>query len=615
MVKNKYENEKGYTLLLAVLIGFLFSIIAVSLISITASGTKNNTAREDQLQATSLSEKGITHISEYINASLRARLGNDGMLQDAFIKELNDELNQLDCETGESLEISSETGDYKVCVKEYEDADMPTKKKVTFESTGMVDGVEKTSYTTVLLGATGMPDALNYALGVHCKTGKCDDFEGEGNLFLHGGVQIEGDFKVDGNIITSKKGYAYLNGEKWIDSLYPTIKPGPGSQSSKAEVVLGKEVYTFEGPPPTRVKDYANHISRTNFSNYTKATHNLESAFTHAPVITSRNPIRDEVSIEDYEELYKFNKDGADVLINSARIRDEIHEDGKVFPYPHEYRNGQCLRWEYVWFIPVRCIEYEKIEVPIHVNQFEMYGENAFKNFATDKPLHIYAPNQNSKTEITIGKHNEGSYQGGMYIGGDLTIGNTSITEDDPSKFQDISISGNIFVDGDLTIWGANVDFNSIIYVTGDVEVQYSTINGMKNEDGTRGTLILFADGQIYFANNSVNQDDPSNITGYFYSNDKFEMFGVGSNIRIEGGISARRVVLNAIRGRAKNNRFDGSQRITNNRYFEGVEGQAKRDSRLQVIYNPGVVGTYSELQLEAPIVRNVDKPEIISRE
>lgn len=172
-------------------------------------------------------------------------------------------------------------------------------------------------------------------------------------------------------------------------------------------------------------------------------------------------------------------------------------------------------------------------------------------------------------------------------------------------------MDGPIFVNGDLTIRGADAEFNSIMYVMRDVTIEYSRINGL----GQNGSLIIFANGNINIRNNSVNQDEPSNIKGFFYSEQALEMFGVGSNIRIEGGISARRIVLNAIRGRASNQNFSGAQKITNNDYFEGAQNQIGKLSRLQIIYDPEIINTYADIKSREPVIKNLDPPKIINRD
>jgi len=150
------------------------------------------------------------------------------------------------------------------------------------------------------------------------------------------------------------------------------------------------------------------------------------------------------------------------------------------------------------------------------------------------------------------------------------------------------------------------------MYVDGDVKIEYSRINGL-NKNGREGSLIIFANGKIDIQNNSLYQDEPSQIKGFFYSEKELEMYGVGSNIRIEGGISARKIVLNAIRGRASNQRFENAQKYSND-YYEGVEGQRTRPSRLQIVYDPEIINTYSDIKSQEPVITDVDFPILLDR-
>src|SRR5699024_10849039 len=94
---------------------------------------------------------------------------------------------------------------------------------------------------------------------------------------------------------------------------------------------------------------------------------------------------------------------------------------------------------------------------------------------------------------------------------------------------------------------------NLTIYTTGNVTIRYPTIEGKEYLDGREGSLIMFSEGKINIANNSLYLDEPSELKGFFYSEQALEMFGVGINIKIHGGIAARRITLNAIRGNYRN--------------------------------------------------------------
>lgn len=592
MKKRMLKNENGYSFFIALLVSVLFIVLAVSLLSVTMSGLTKTTTREQIVQSTELSDKGMKHIVQDIYTELKNAIDPEiGLPSAEFQTTLVHTLEDYLCDGGsKTLTVDAETGRYETCIDEINDeAGNQLRKIVSLKSTGIVDGKERTIMFTVAIGADPVPDALNYALGVHktCTQNR-NCIDGEGNLFLHGASEIVGDVKVDGNIVTSDKAYALLDGyDRWIESLYPSIKPRHSLSTPK--LVLGGKIYILTKNP----NDYKTHIRRTNFnvSGYREAA--VNEAFAHPPQLVQRSPVRQKIEITEQRQNYRFRmNDSGVVKLDSGSdltFQNERHSGKKVFAY-----HRSCI----LFFCE------DKTD-----GNYIMTGNNVFGQFATDGNLTI--------------REGKVTFENGLYVDGDLTIGNPSIssTEFDPNKYEKIEISGPIYVNGDLKIIGANVKFNALIYVNGDarnskdasVVIRNSQINGLE-KDGKEGSLIIFANEEIKISNNSVNQDNPSRIRGYFYSDDALEMFGVGSNLRIEGGISARRVVLNAIRGRSSSKKFDGSQRITSNAYFEGKQNQVGKNSRLTIIYNPEIINTYSDLKGQEPVIYEVSPPKILSR-
>lgn len=606
----RLNNEKGFTLLLSIFIGLLFSIILVSIVTLTSSGIDRNESRENEQQATELAEKGTTHIVSYINTRLSHAIGNDGMIQDDFINLLQSELNDLLCVNHNGFEIETVTGDkYQVCVLEHhptvdeidgELREIPTRREVQFRSTGYVDGEERIVTSTIVVGAQAVPDALNYSIGVHCLEDSCDDFDGEGNLFLHGGVHVEGDLKVDGNVITSNQGIARQgNTNYWVRTAQPDISPGPNSRGEHARMFLGKGIYTFNHP-----QDYDRHIRRTSFnSGYTNATNQLDAAFRVAPQIVREERVRDVVNVnETINASTDWLNDVDNQRVEGTTFNNtrNNYEDTKVIGYTIGQERGECIRWIYWW-----CSEYEYYETETQ-DDIILRGNNTFKRFATTNRNDVVIRYNDTAVEI----------KEIMYIDGDLTIGNGTNSYN-PNDYDRLQLKGReIYVNGDLEIKGANIDFDVIMYVRGEVNIQNSVINGIElGGENEYGSLIVFADKQIHISNNSVHQPDPSNIRGYFYSNDRFEMYGVGSNIRIVGGISARQIVLNAIRGTAEKPRWNNS--CSRGTYIVGscLSPVENGPSRLTVIYNDGIVGRFSDLQLTEPIIYNLESPNLVDRE
>lgn len=585
----RLQNDRGYALFLTMLIIIVFGVLSVMLLTVVVSGANKNVVREQVTQAGELSEKGIEHITNQIHKELDDFINSTsgaGVIKSHFIDKMTEVLDSYLCEpdegkTSSKIEQLAETGEYVTCIDSWNDSSgeyAELRKEVTFKSIGLVDGKEQVIYTTMLIGANDVPDALNYAVGVHkCEGSNCKKLNGEGNLFLHGASSIEGDIKVDGHLITTNRGYAYLSGERWIGSLYPSALPGKNTNESR--LVLGGDVYTFSNKPT-----YSTHISSNRFSSWSyKKTTNLSEAFENPPILVSRDPKREHVAIEEHSSTYKygFNDPGV-TKFNGQTIQNQNLSGKKVFPYYKTYKT-------------------------VTNTTFTLSGNNTFGQFATDGSVKIRNSNKNNFNTTTI--------QNGMYVHGNLYIGDTEIEYNNynPNDYEKVRVSGPIYVNGNLIIKGADAEFNALIYVNGTVTISNSRINGII-QNGKQGSLIVFANGNIEITNNSVHLDEPSNIRGFFYSEDALEMFGVGSNLRIEGGISARRIVLNAIRGRSQSKRFSGSQKITNSYYFEGVSGQRNRPSRLQVIYNPEIINTYSDLKTQEPVITKLESPELIRR-
>ncbi|WP_203246777.1 hypothetical protein [Sporosarcina beigongshangi] len=602
------KKQGGYTLLLTLVLLILFTALGFSLVALTSSGIAKNAKRQDITQSATLSEMGIDRMTKQINSELTAALGESGLGRGAFISELEKLLNKYKCSGANVLEQTNSTGTFEVCINNYIDTkddkgeDNPLRKLVYFTSIGATGNSTRTLASEIEIGAELVPETLKYAIGTNIlsKTPK----NGEGNLLLHGGVEVQGDMKVDGNIITRDRGYAFLGGkDQWIASLSPSAKPTIGVKTAK--LVLGKNAYTLDAN-----ESYSTHIARTDFpsgnrDNYTHfSTSNISSLFRtgHAPQVVRRDPVRSPIGIGDQQDLYKYSRTAPGVttlITNSNRvIQSQSRPNGKVFPSYLYMRNGSCIKrdWNY------KCTEYEQIPMYEDNGTYELVGTNSFKQFSTFGNLTIKQDNSN----ITVKE--------GLYIEGDLTIGNTSANQNtNVSNYVDVTIDGPIFVNGKVTIRGANLKSNALIYVNSDsdsaVDIQYSTMNGKALDGGKSGSFIIFSRGNVKISNNSVNQDDPSHIKGFFYSEKDLEIFGVGSNIKIEGGISARRIVLNAIRGKSSYSYFTGSQVVASTNFFEGMSNQQNKDSRLQILYDPEIIATYSDLKQQEPIIYKVDPP------
>ena len=471
------------------------------------------------------------------------------------------------------------------------------------------------------MGAEEVPVPLKYALS-STKSPACEEdsnecLDGEGNMFLHGGVSVEGDVKIDGDLIVSDMAYTPARAENylikevyWLESVLPELED--------TELELGGEIYKYNVPQYLRkhsalqskynekINAYNAHIARKDFtsSEYEQLS-NINEAFYNnkGPIIEEKIVSQEDVDIDNAIEQMKYtNKESGVVEINSAAF--------KLFEGHRTFKNINNQNKLYGFY----CAKGLIFECALNLDRtysgkFYLVGNNNnLHRFAIRQDLHIGRELFDIFNEpIKVNIHDKNDELGGIYVGRNLTIGR-GLTSDLEAATKDpniiVEIDGNMYVNGDLHISGVEGKFNSIIYVNGDVTIERSKISGL-NKDGKEGRLIIFANGKIDFVKNQLFRNNYNTLEGFFYSKEKIEVFGSASNFKIKGGISAPKIVLNGIRGRAGIGGllgvikpFSPSQKYVFG-YYETKENQFGKQSRLQVEYDSSILETYSNLSID----------------
>lgn len=584
-----FKEERGYALFLTVLIIGLFSILAVSLITVVLSGANKTAIREDITQASELSEKGTKHLIKQINYELQTELDKhvDGLSRTEFINELDKVIEKYKC-TNNNV-TGGKTGQYQACVENYIDKEKDIlPKKAEIKSIGTVDGQQKKFITTVEFGGNLVPDDMQFAVNTfvtkECAQLKKNCVPGEGNLFLHGGVGIQGDMNVGRHLITSNRSHEKYAFHHWIHSYFPSAKTKPDGSPSK--IIVGGNIYTlqWDGVKGTLIKnfDYSDHISRIDIpdkSPYEKKDKIDENVFVGRYIAEhserTDHPGRHDLDITGEKEKYEYGPDDPDVKVIETNLFgtggvDRVIYNGK-FPndkvFPKWYKN--------------------------YKGKFHIRGNSTFKRFATYGDLILGNVRRNNVIE----------FKEGAYVEGDLTIGNNT------------EVKGPIYVNGDLEIKGRNVTINSVIYVNGMVHIKHAEFDE-SIDPAIKGAFIIYANKKIVVERINRFNDYPAEIKGFFYSKESIEMDGNESNIILKGGISAPRIVLNSIRGRsyaaAKFNQ--SNPQIVEGRAYEGWQEQAVRESRLLIKYDQDIFDLYSDLILENR-VKQVPPAKIIEIE
>lgn len=584
------KNERGYALFLVIFIVVLFGVLSTSLLTLTLTGAKRNAIREDVTKATELSEKGIQHITQHIYNELKGLLGSDGLPKDQFSYHLTNVLNKYSCDGGIKLVPLEESEErYSVCIDQIErDANVgedELRRLVTFKSIGNANDRSKEIKTKISFGAQTVPDNLKYVIGTVEPTGQRR--ASDGNVYFHGGVEIYGDVKVGNNLFTVDYGPGLQgNSANWRYTTLPALYPSAGYDH--ANIVLGGGLYSFNptsfnqrltgNPNRTRttvLSFYNDHLSWRYSNRY--QTMNIADMFankSNLPVLTEMDATINDVRIGENISQAR-NSLLPNEKLNNAETYRNINKSNSILFEP---LSG--------WFGAKRPINFS--------------GNNKFKE---GKVV--------DRTSINFlgGNHSFDK----MYVYGDVTIGNLT-TRDDPRYYDAVSIGGftenrgaQLYVDGDVTIQGANLTSNLMVYATGTVTIRYTTIQGKEFAPGREGSLIVFSKGKIGISNNSLFKHNPSVLKGYFYSEDTFEMFGVGSNIKIHGGISARRITLNAVRGNYANER--------DNWAYVNNPTSINSPSRLIIEYDTELIENFLQLNPPEEFIQELETPEIVERE
>lgn len=639
------ERERGYTLFLTVLVIVVFSVITMTLMTVTITGAKRSEVRETVTQAEELAEKGVIHLMNQINHELQRKVEQvpESMKQSDFINELEKIIANYTCVQEENwIHQINETGKYKVCV--HEDLDRGSSQlphKVKIKSEGRAEDRSKTLYATVEFNGNAFPDnkkfAMNTFITEECKQDRTQCVPGEGNLFLHGGVGVKGDINVERNLITSNRSRdKYGLFEYWIHSYFPSALPL--DHQRKAKILLGKDVYTVTWPASKKGVnefkfDYPAHIARIdNFPNeapYTKKAQIDEEVFrgAYVPVKSKRkdhpgyNKLDISKEIEEKRSVYEYRPNEAKLIdaniwkegglvIGEIRNSGEKYKDTKGFLYRKKL-----------------------IGDPQYDRRFYLTLNNTFKQLATDGDLQIGRLDRAKPTNVR--------FKEGLYVKGDLVIRKNS------------TVTGPIYVGGDLIINGSNVQLNGPVYVNGKINIKASgnmTFNNvfytnktfriqhakMPNEEtadkgkdfeedyndesvnNIDGDFIVYAMDAITIKRVNRFNSQPNVIRAYLYSNTSVELDGNESNIHIKGGVSAPRIVANSIQGNSSMLawRTDGPGRQATwgslLRYYDGTAAQVNRPSRLQIHYDDAIFKKYSHLLLEQRITQTVP-PKIVN--
>ena len=559
---NKTKCEKGYSLLLSLTVLIIFSILGLSLITLTTNGILKNSIREDRTQAIDITDKGIEFLTQSIQKELEDFIQTGTVGRADFQVKLNQVIqnSKYSCVRG-SVEIPSETGQTRVCIDTdhienvYNEKNelQELKRIINIKSIGIVNGKENVATAKVMVGTDAIPDQLRYAISTN----------NGGNLFLHGGVEVQGDIKSDGNIILSKQA-TWFSGTtaRWEDSVTARIRQAANSVTPKLILNEQNNIYVLKTNNKPSYDDHITGTKLNNTVNYTRlspiainASSAISAEFFNSPQLNVVTKELSDDKVEISSTILDKANSGTNKKYTSLSITAPNHETSRFSKNYETLIAGEtekCVSW--------------------------------FIIFCT-------------KSEKTLSKSS-------------LTINGASIYGN-----RNINLSGTYYIYGDLSITNTNLRTDALIYVDGKVNISESTLNSITENS----TLIIFATGEINISNISVDSDTPSVIKGFFYTKSNMIMYGVGSHIQLQGGISASRLILTAVRGSSRNNTFESgsAQALLYDHDRNPITPSIpQKNSRLTVIYDQNLITEYTDFKRdkEEEFITEISEPEIFER-
>lgn len=121
IMKSLIHNQRGYTFFLVFATLIIFSVLGLSLVTQTMSGTNKNKIRQDTVSAIDLADKGIDYAVNDIQKQLEDKIATGTVTKsefETFLKTNIDNSNLLCSKNGIELSSNLTDSNTKVCIEE-----------------------------------------------------------------------------------------------------------------------------------------------------------------------------------------------------------------------------------------------------------------------------------------------------------------------------------------------------------------------------------------------------------------------------------------------------------------------------------------------------------------
>ncbi|MEC0241440.1 hypothetical protein P4H66_16585 [Paenibacillus dokdonensis] len=574
MRKIRFRDEHGSALVMVLFMALLLTILGTAVVAAAIGGAQRTQTRENDVQSLHLAEKALDEGASYIFSELDSKNIEpeklDGVIRN-YMSELEEKIKAGQLTLGSELGAN---GVDKVFAKITEikynkSSTSATEYPITLKSEAVVNGVKRKLSREIVIDT--FPDFLRYALG------------SEGDLILNGSPDMKGNIYAGQNLQLSNTAH-YTHGNAYdAPTLFPVLLPAgaEGQGEGEAHIQSLKKVGCFDqgiGQSPFQAGgcemplgsafDPAKNLRIKPLSKFVSI--NVEESFNDkAREALDPNSLQPSAKdsgqalVQWYDDQYKSDNNGHS---SAPFLQLEMPEEPAYPPIPGEGASEEEITKynadieEYSVKLAVYTEELNKLVTQLaDLNQSAIFRGDLSVDGSILQSLKINKSQGSGKTNWLI-------------VTGNLNI--------DARSAGDIGVAGNILVTGNIAING-NVHFDSTVFTLGKTEIVDASIQGLNGKE-----LVLIGKGpiEIYRVDAFKNTERPTVLSAFFYTDDKAELYGVGSAFHLKGGFFAKGdLTINAMRGSAT-----GPSGSSDPLVFEQQVGE-QQAARFSVEYNGDV--------------------------
>lgn len=492
------------------LLFLVISLVLISLLELTVTSHSVVAVQENAIKAMQNAQNGMLMAESELRKRIKELNSRIAGITPSAIK---GELNAIYA----SISNQYSQSEYEIRFEERTAiADQPENglfsEKVTLKAIGKDGGSSKTYAKTLVLSTVA--DLFNYELVT------------PGDLKLYGAPYLQGDLYVGGDLYTYNQASFIEGYTHWVNTAYPAIN---------GNLTLGKKLYKGTD------KSNRNRLEIT--------PENLNRYFSIAPGMKAANlTLPSPTLVADAFSDPKISG----VPSTSATIDEPVFSSNQTYPQSTRIAGKPSNR------VTIK----KNVTVEVHGN-FVIDGSLQMEegsSLIVDGNLYIGGTAiLRGNVEVSEEKRvyingGHGSFFDDLFdlikgiIGQDLgdILKNLFGGKHFTAVLDRLTFRGSMYVNGNMAV-NKHLNANSAIYAREDID-----INDLNNEGG--GTLILLSGGNIEMYNNNLYQDQPKEIDAYLFSAGELTIYGVGSNVKINGGVYGNPVTLSATKGKTADN-------------------------------------------------------------